>query len=103
ARAARPARPAAGRPHARRHAALPHHGHSLAARRERMRRSLLQPAGVPGGCRAGCGRARDVSSVRAVAYAGAPMSAVLVERCVEAFAPEAFVNHYGSTEIYTFT
>ena len=48
-------------------------------------------------------RPRDVSSVRALAYAGAPMAAVLVERCVEAFAPQAFVNHYGSTEIYTFT
>jgi 2-furoate---CoA ligase len=46
---------------------------------------------------------RDVSSVRALAYAGAAMTGVLVERCVEAFAPEAFVNHYGSTEIYTFT
>ena len=26
-----------------------------------------------------------------------------MERCVEAFAPEVFVNHYGSTEIYTFS
>jgi 2-furoate---CoA ligase len=48
-------------------------------------------------------RPRDVSSVRALAYAGAAMTRVLVEHCVEAFAPEAFVNHYGSTEIYTFT
>ena len=48
-------------------------------------------------------RPRDVSSVRALAYAGAPMAGVLVERCIEAFAPQAFVNHYGSTEIYTFT
>jgi 2-furoate---CoA ligase len=48
-------------------------------------------------------RPREVSSVRALAYAGAPMTGVLVERCVAAFAPEAFVNHYGSTEIYTFT
>jgi 2-furoate---CoA ligase len=48
-------------------------------------------------------RPRDLSSVRALAYAGAPMSGVLVERCIEAFAPESFVNHYGSTEIYTFT
>jgi 2-furoate---CoA ligase len=48
-------------------------------------------------------RPRDISSVRALAYAGAPMTGVLVERCVEAFAPEVFVNHYGSTEIYTFT
>jgi 2-furoate---CoA ligase len=47
--------------------------------------------------------ARDVSSVRALAYAGAPMTGVLVERCFEAFAPEVFVNHYGSTEVYTFT
>src|SRR6476469_8341942 len=39
-------------------------------------------------------RPRDVSSVRALAYAGAPMAGVLVERCIEAFAPEAFVNHY---------
>jgi 2-furoate---CoA ligase len=46
---------------------------------------------------------RDVSSIRALAYAGAPMAGVLVERCVDAFAPESFVNHYGSTEIYTFT
>ena len=48
-------------------------------------------------------RPRDVASVRALAYAGAPMAGVLVERCVEVFAPDSFVNHYGSTEIYTFT
>jgi 2-furoate---CoA ligase len=45
----------------------------------------------------------DLSSVRAVAYAGAAMTSSLVRRCVEAFAPEVFVNHYGSTEIYTFS
>jgi 2-furoate---CoA ligase len=38
-----------------------------------------------------------------LAYAGAPMSATLVERCTAAFAPDVFVNHYGSTEIYTFS
>ncbi len=38
-----------------------------------------------------------------LAYAGAPMSPTLVERCNEAFSPEVFVNHYGSTEIYTFS
>jgi 2-furoate---CoA ligase len=48
-------------------------------------------------------RPRDLLSVRALAYAGASMAGVLVERCVEAFAPETFVNHYGSTEIYSFT
>jgi len=45
----------------------------------------------------------SVASVRRIAYAGAPMTGVLVERCVEAFDPEIFVNHYGSTEVYTFT
>src|SRR5581483_6273083 len=38
-----------------------------------------------------------------LAYAGAPMSPTLVERCAAAFEPEVFVNHYGSTEIYTFS
>ena len=31
------------------------------------------------------------------------MTSALVERCVEAFAPRLFVNHYGSTEIYTYS
>jgi 2-furoate---CoA ligase len=45
----------------------------------------------------------DTSSVRALGYAGAAMTSTMVERCVRAFAPEVFVNHYGSTEIYTFS
>jgi 2-furoate---CoA ligase len=45
----------------------------------------------------------DLSSVRALAYAGAAMTSGLVEECVGAFAPRLFVNHYGSTEIYTFS
>jgi 2-furoate---CoA ligase len=45
----------------------------------------------------------DVSSVRALGYAGAAMTSSLVRKCAEAFRPEVFVNHYGSTEIYTFT
>ena len=45
----------------------------------------------------------DVSSVRALGYAGAAMTSTLVRRCAEVFRPDAFVNHYGSTEIYTFT
>ena len=44
-----------------------------------------------------------VESVRKLAYAGAPMLAPLTEACVKAFRPEVFVNHYGSTEIYTFS
>src|SRR5882672_4970063 len=47
--------------------------------------------------------AADVSSVHKLAYAGAPMLAPLTEACVSAFSPAVFVNHYGSTEIYTFT
>jgi 2-furoate---CoA ligase len=46
---------------------------------------------------------RDLSSVRALGYAGAAMTSTLVKRCADVFAPEVFVNHYGSTEIYTFT
>jgi 2-furoate---CoA ligase len=44
-----------------------------------------------------------VESVTRLAYAGAPMLAPLTEACVKAFAPQVFVNHYGSTEIYTFS
>ena len=45
----------------------------------------------------------DVSSVETLAYAGAAMTSALVERCAETFSPRLFVNHYGSTEIYTFS
>ena len=45
----------------------------------------------------------DLSSVETIAYAGAAMTSALVERCVEAFTPRLFVNHYGSTEIYTYS
>ena len=45
----------------------------------------------------------DLSSVETVAYAGAAMTSALVEQCVEAFSPRLFVNHYGSTEIYTYS
>jgi 2-furoate---CoA ligase len=44
-----------------------------------------------------------VSSVRAIGYAGAAMTSSLVERCCQELDPEIFVNHYGSTEIYTVT
>jgi 2-furoate---CoA ligase len=47
--------------------------------------------------------ARDLSSVRALGYAGAAMTSALVERCAALFGPDVFVNHYGSTEIYTFS
>ena len=38
-----------------------------------------------------------------LAYAGAAMTSSLCEELVETLRPEVFVNHYGSTEVYTFT
>ena len=51
---------------------------------------------------AGFARA-DISSVRKLGFAGAPMAEGLLRRVADAFWPELFVNHYGSSEIYTFT
>ncbi|HXJ77629.1 MAG TPA: AMP-binding protein [Candidatus Methylomirabilis sp.] len=48
-------------------------------------------------------RTDRVTSVRKLAYAGAPMLTPLTDACVKAFRPDVFVNHYGSTEIYTFS
>jgi len=45
----------------------------------------------------------DVSSVRKLGFAGASMTDGLLKTLDEAFRPELFVNHYGSSEIYTFT
>lgn len=45
----------------------------------------------------------DVSSVKKLGFAGASMTDGLLKKLDEAFAPELFVNHYGSSEIYTFT
>lgn len=44
----------------------------------------------------------DISSVRRLGFAGAPMHDALLLRLQQAFRPELFVNHYGSSEIYTF-
>jgi 2-furoate---CoA ligase len=46
---------------------------------------------------------RDVSSVRKLGFAGAPMTDGLLATLTAAFQPDLFVNHYGSSEIYTFT
>jgi 2-furoate---CoA ligase len=48
-------------------------------------------------------RLTDVSSVRKLGFAGAPMTDALLKELQAAFKPELFVNHYGSSEIYTFT
>jgi 2-furoate---CoA ligase len=45
----------------------------------------------------------DVSSVRKLGFAGASMTDGLLKALSAAFKPELFVNHYGSSEIYTFT
>ena len=45
----------------------------------------------------------DLRSVRKLGFAGAPMHDALLRRLDAAFAPELFVNHYGSSEIYTFS
>lgn len=45
----------------------------------------------------------DVSSVRKLGFAGAPMHDALLQRLAAAFKPDVFVNHYGSSEIYTFS
>ena len=47
--------------------------------------------------------AADIASVTRLGYAGATMTDGLLARLDKAFRPELFVNHYGSSEIYTFT
>jgi 2-furoate---CoA ligase len=54
--------------------------------------ALLQESGVADGC----------ASVRKLAYAGAAMTESLTTQLVQALQPEVFINHYGSTEVYTF-
>jgi 2-furoate---CoA ligase len=45
----------------------------------------------------------DISSVRKLGFAGASMTDGLLKTLNDAFQPDLFVNHYGSSEIYTFT
>jgi 2-furoate---CoA ligase len=45
----------------------------------------------------------DISSVRKLGFAGASMTDGLLKELAAAFKPDLFVNHYGSSEIYTFT
>ena len=49
------------------------------------------------------GRLGRLRGVRRVAYAGAPMSPALAAELIDALHPEAMVNHFGSTEVYTFS
>ena len=45
----------------------------------------------------------DISTVERIGFAGAPMQPELVSDVDKYFQPKIFVNHYGSSEIYTFT
>ncbi|MEI2417831.1 AMP-binding protein [Orrella sp. JC864] len=45
----------------------------------------------------------DLSSVSKLGFAGAPMHDALLKRLNETIKPELFVNHYGSSEVYTFS
>jgi 2-furoate---CoA ligase len=47
--------------------------------------------------------ASDVSSVKKLGFAGAPMTDGLLKALQAAFEPDLFVNHYGSSEVYTCT
>jgi 2-furoate---CoA ligase len=47
--------------------------------------------------------ATNVSSVRKLGFAGASMTDGLLKKLSDAFKPDLFLNHYGSSEIYTFT
>lgn len=49
------------------------------------------------------GRLAEATSVRKLAYAGASMTPTLAQELESTLRPERFVNHFGSTEIYTFS
>ncbi|GAA4853090.1 AMP-binding protein [Actinomycetospora corticicola] len=49
------------------------------------------------------GRLGEARRLDNLAYAGAAMTPSLAEALVEEVRPRSFVNHFGSTEIYTFT
>jgi 2-furoate---CoA ligase len=45
----------------------------------------------------------DLSSVRKLGFAGASMNEALLKKLDAIFKPALFVNHYGSSEVYTFS
>jgi 2-furoate---CoA ligase len=49
------------------------------------------------------GASEACAPVAKLAYAGAAMTESLTARLAEALGPDVFVNHYGSTEVYTFS
>jgi 2-furoate---CoA ligase len=45
----------------------------------------------------------DLRCLTRLGYAGAAMTSTLTQQCFERLQPQVFVNHFGSSEIYTFT
>src|SRR5699024_11321694 len=45
----------------------------------------------------------DLSSLKKIGYAGAAMTKQLTEEVYKRLKPEIFVNHYGSTDVYTYS
>jgi 2-furoate---CoA ligase len=45
----------------------------------------------------------DLRSLIRLGYAGAAMTSTLTQLCFERLRPKSFVNHFGSSEVYTFT
>lgn len=45
----------------------------------------------------------NLQNLKKIGYAGAAMTTELTEKCFKKFQPEVFLNHYGSTEVYTFS
>ncbi len=45
----------------------------------------------------------DLSSLKKLGYAGAAMTKALIQDCFDKLKPDVFVNHYGSTEVYTYS
>ncbi len=45
----------------------------------------------------------DLRALTRLGYAGAAMTSTLTQTCFERLRPRVFVNHFGSSEIYTFT
>jgi 2-furoate---CoA ligase len=45
----------------------------------------------------------DLRALTNLGYAGAAMTSSLTQTCFERFHPKIFVNHFGSSEVYTFT
>ncbi len=45
----------------------------------------------------------DFHALDKIGYAGAAMTTALTAQCFERLSPQIFVNHFGSSEVYTFT